>query len=105
MPYGRLGNNESAAGYEARQHPKKQEEFVVDETATLKENVEALLDEQGRRIGWLARRLGMDRMKLWRKLNGVSEITPAEVEEIAVLLDVPASILDTKLKDESDGRV
>lgn len=53
--------------------------------------IKSLLDERGINNSELARRLGWGRMQVQRRLSGDAHLTVAELEQIAAVLDVPAS--------------
>lgn len=55
--------------------------------------IQDLLDEREISQSELARRLGWGRMQVQRRLTGGAELTVAELEAIAVVLDVPATQL------------
>lgn len=53
--------------------------------------IQDLLDERGINKSELARQLGWGRMQVHRRLNGEADLTVAELEEIAAVLDVPVA--------------
>ena len=55
--------------------------------------IQELLDEREISQSELARRLGWGRMQVQRRLTGGAELTVAELEAIAAVLDVPATQL------------
>lgn len=55
--------------------------------------IQDLLDEREISKSELARRLGWGRMQVQRRLSGDADLTVAELEAIAVVLDVPPAQL------------
>jgi len=55
--------------------------------------IQDLLNERRINKSELARQLGWGRMQVHRRLNGEADLTVAELEEIAAVLDVPVSYL------------
>lgn len=55
--------------------------------------IQDLLDERDISQSELARRLGWGRMQVQRRLRGGAPLTVAELEAIAVVLEVPATQL------------
>ena len=53
--------------------------------------IQDLLDERGINKSELARQLGWGRMQVHRRLSGEADLTVAEIEWIAHVLDVPLS--------------
>lgn len=53
--------------------------------------IQVILDERGITQTDLALRLGWGRMQVHRRLSGNAELTVAELEQIAAVLDLPAS--------------
>jgi hypothetical protein len=52
-----------------------------------------VLDEQGRKIGWLADRTGLARQTVYSISMGRRRATEAWLDRVAIALDVPASWL------------
>lgn len=53
--------------------------------------IQSILDERGITQTDLALRLGWGRMQVQRRLTGNADLTVAELEQIAAVLEVPAS--------------
>lgn len=51
-----------------------------------------ILEEQGRRQGWLARRMGVSDSHLSRLLTGEKAMSPARAEQIAAILALPLAV-------------
>ncbi len=55
--------------------------------------IQGLLDEREISQSELARRLGWGRMQVQRRLSGAADLTVADLEAIAAVLEVPATQL------------
>ncbi|HET7030381.1 MAG TPA: helix-turn-helix transcriptional regulator [Candidatus Limnocylindrales bacterium] len=57
------------------------------------QNVERVLDQQGRTMAWLARKAGVSVSYAWRMLKGERPLTPEFMAAAAEALGVPEDIL------------
>jgi transcriptional regulator with XRE-family HTH domain len=63
------------------------------------ERILAVLQERERTIAWLARKLGMPKATLWRKLHGQRPLSRQELVRISQILDIPVTLLETDLHE------
>jgi plasmid maintenance system antidote protein VapI len=73
---------------------------TVTSEATPRERLARLIDEQGRRKGWVARQAGIHPAHLSKVLSGERRITPALARRLAGIFGVPT---DTFAPQQEEG--